>query len=186
MKKTILGVIVTLCMVLGVTSEVYAQDNVSVQDVLDEMEQVEEGTKGEDIREQLEYLTIYEIEDVYNYLKEKTGKTEAEREIMEVTGEIVDRNNEVLGVVEDSKEWEKEKDKEKDKEEERKGSVIGGIMMIVTSIFVFGLAKRDSEGRLSGTSPFYILAIFLVARGLFLLLSGMFPSVFESIDNMLT
>lgn len=182
MKKTILGVIVTLCMVLGVTSEVYAQGNESVQDVLDEMEQVEDGTKGEDIRGQLENLTIYEIEDVHNYLKEKTGKTETEREIMEVTGEIMDRNNEVLGVVEDSKEWVKEKEKE----EERNGSVIKGIMMIVTSIFVFGLAKSDSEGRLSGTSPFYILAIFLVARGLFLLLSGMFPSVFESIDNMLT
>lgn len=182
MKKTILGVIVTLCMVLGVTSEVYAQDNESVQDVLDEMEQVEEVTKGEDIRGQLEYLTIYEIEDVYNYLKEKTGKTETEREIMEVAGEIMDRNNEVLGVVEDSKEWEKEKEKE----EGRKGSVIGGILMIVTSIFVFGLAKRDSEGRLSGTSPFYILAFVLVSTGLFLLLSGMFPSAFESIDYILT
>ena len=58
--------------------------------------------------------------------------------------------------------------------------------MIVTSIFVFGLAKRDSEGRLSGTSPFYILAFVLVSTGIFLLLSGMFPSAFESIDYILT
>lgn len=116
MKKIITGVLLVLSLVFTVQTGVHAQDNGSVQDVLDEIGQVAE--TEEEIKQEVQGLTVGEVEDVYIYLTEKENVTETEGIILNVTGGLVSEEVKFGKIVNTTTERENEKERMQDSTKE--------------------------------------------------------------------
>ena len=87
MKRLISGVIALLSMLFVFNTGVYAQGNDSIQQVINEIEEVAE-TK-EEIKEELDNVTMGEVNEIEDYLENKEEITKEERLILETIREVL-------------------------------------------------------------------------------------------------
>ena len=87
MKKVVSTIAITLLMLMGSVYTVNAQDESSVQRVIDEIQQV--AKTGEEIEEELRELSVNQVEEIDNYLRNKSGVTAEEELILSKTGRMV-------------------------------------------------------------------------------------------------
>lgn len=87
MKNKLFGFMIVLMMFLGASSDVYAQEDYSVQSILDEIEQLAD-TKDE-VNEEVKELTVSELEKIDEYLINKQNITISEETILESVQSIL-------------------------------------------------------------------------------------------------
>ena len=87
MKNKLFGFMIVLMMFLGTSSDVYAQEDYSVQSILDEIEQLAD-TKDE-VNEEVKELTVSELEKIDEYLINKQDITISEETILESVQSIL-------------------------------------------------------------------------------------------------
>lgn len=87
MKNKLFGFMIVLIMFLGASSDVHAQEDYSVQSILDEIEQLAD-TKDE-VNEEVKELTVSELEKIDEYLTNKQNITISEETILESVQSIL-------------------------------------------------------------------------------------------------
>ena len=112
MKKVVSTIAITLLMLMGSVYTVNAQDESSVQRVIDEIQQV--AKTGEEIEEELRELSVNQVEEIDNYLRNKSGVTAEEELILSKTGRMVGIVSRLDNTVVEIKESEKQELQDKE------------------------------------------------------------------------
>ena len=112
MKKIVSTIAITLLMLMGSVYTVNAQDESSVQRVIDEIQQV--AKTEEEIEEELRELSVNQVEEIDIYLRNKTGITLEEELILSRTENMVGIGARLDNTVAEVKESEKQELQDKE------------------------------------------------------------------------
>lgn len=143
MKKVVSTIAITLLMLMGSVYTVNAQDESSVQRVIDEIQQV--AKTEEEIEEELRELSVNQVEEIDIYLRNKTGITLEEELILSRTENMVGIGARLDNTVAEVKESEKQEIQDKEQVTDYVASMTRDEKMDIYSILKFKSSKERTE-----------------------------------------
>ena len=143
MKKVVSTIAITLLMLMGSVYTVNAQDESSVQRVIDEIQQV--AKTGEEIEEELRELSVNQVEEIDIYLRNKTGITLEEELILSRTENMVGIGARLDNTVAEVKESEKQELQDKEQVTDYVASMTRDEKMDIYIILQFKSSKERTE-----------------------------------------
>ena len=143
MKKVVSTIAITLLMLMGSVYTVNAQDESSVQRVIDEIQQV--AKTEEEIEKELRELSVNQVEEIDIYLRNKTGITLEEELILSRTENMVGIGARLDNTVAEVKESEKQEIQDKEQVTDYVASMTRDEKMDIYSILKFKSSKERTE-----------------------------------------
>ena len=143
MKKVVSTIAITLLMLMGSVYTVNAQDESSVQRVIDEIQQV--AKTGEEIEEELRELSVNQVEEIDNYLRNKSGVTAEEELILTKTDRMVGIGSRLDNTVIEIKESGKQELQDKEQVTDYVASMTKDEKKDIYNILAFKSRKERTE-----------------------------------------